>query len=86
MVSALPRSQSYRAPLGCGEWEICITDVQPTNLQQLPDAIMSVYTKISEECFQQLVEFASQKIKPVLMAKGSPTQQGIPNKVESECT
>ncbi len=35
-------------------------DVQPTNLQQLCDAIMtiimSIWTKISEECFQQLVE------------------------------
>ncbi len=33
------------------EWEICIMDVQPTNLQQLHDAIMSIWTKISEECF-----------------------------------
>jgi len=28
-------------------------DVQPTNLQQLRDAIMSILTKILEECFQQ---------------------------------
>ncbi len=26
------------------------------NLQQLRDAIMSIWTKISEECFQHLVE------------------------------
>ena len=38
------------------EWEIRIMDVQPTNLQQLRDAIMSIWTKISEECFQHLVE------------------------------
>ncbi len=38
------------------EREIHIMDVQPTNLQQLRDAIMSIWTKISEECFQNLVE------------------------------
>ncbi len=31
-------------------------DVQPTNLQQLRDSIMSILTKISEECFQHPVE------------------------------
>ncbi len=36
--------------------EIHILDVQPTNLQQLRDAIMSIWTKISEECFQHLHE------------------------------
>ncbi len=30
------------------EREIRIMDVQPTNLQQLRDAIMSIWTKISE--------------------------------------
>jgi len=40
-----------------GEWEIRIMDVQPTNLHQLCDSVMSIWTKISEECFQQhLVE------------------------------
>ncbi len=39
------------------EREIHIMDVQPTNLQQLSDAIMSIWTKISEECFQHLVEY-----------------------------
>ncbi len=38
------------------EREIHIMDVQPTNLQQLRDAIMSIWTKISEECLQHLVE------------------------------
>ncbi len=36
--------------------EIHIMDVQPTNLQQLRDAIMPIWTKISEQCFQHLVE------------------------------
>ncbi len=38
------------------EREICIMDVQPTNLQTLRDAIMSKWTKISVECFQHLVK------------------------------
>ncbi len=38
------------------ERENRIMDVQPTNLQQLRDDIMSIWTKISEECFQHLVE------------------------------
>ncbi len=38
------------------EREISIMDVQPTNLQQLHDAIISIWTKIFEECFQHLVE------------------------------
>ncbi len=38
------------------EREIRIMDVQPTNLQQLRDANMLIWTKIYEECFQHLVE------------------------------
>ncbi len=45
-------------------------DVQPTNLQQLRDTIMSIWTKISEECFQHLVESMPRRIKAVLKAKG----------------
>ncbi len=45
------------------EREIRIIDVQPTNLQQLRDAIMSIWTKISEECFQHLVESTSSEGK-----------------------
>ncbi len=48
-------------------------DVQPTNLQQLRDAIMSIWTKISEKCLQHLVESMLQRIKAVLKAKGGPT-------------
>ncbi len=69
------------------EREIHIMDVQPTNLQQLRDTIMSIWTKISEECFQNLVESMPQRIKAVLKAKRSPTQylQSVPYKVASEC-
>ncbi len=69
------------------EWEIRIMDVQSTNLQQLCDAIMSIWTKISEEFFQNLVESMPQRNKAVLKAKGGLTRyyQGVPNKVASEC-
>ncbi len=41
------------------EREIHIMDVQTTNLQQLCDAITSIWTNISEECLQHLVESTS---------------------------
>ncbi len=56
------------------EREINIMDVQPTNLQQLCDTIMSIWTKISEECFQHLVESMPRRIKAVLKAKRGPTR------------
>ncbi len=52
------------------EREIHIMDVQPINLQQLRDAIMSIWTKISEECFQHLVESMPWRIKAIQKAKG----------------
>ncbi len=55
------------------EREICIMDVQPTNLQQLRDAIMSIWTKISEQCFQHLIESMPRRIKAGLKAKVGPT-------------
>ncbi len=55
------------------EREILIMDVQTTNLQQLRDAIMSIWTNISEECFQHLVESMKGRIKAVLKTKGGPT-------------
>ncbi len=56
------------------EQEIRIMDVQPANLQQLHDAIMSIWTKIPEECFQHLVESMPRGIKAVLKEKGGPTR------------
>ncbi len=54
------------------EREICIMDMQSTNLQQHRDAIMSIWTKISEECFQHLIESTPRRIKAVLKAKWGP--------------
>ncbi len=45
------------------ERKICIIDVQPTNLQQLRDAIMSIWTKISEECFNTLLNLCHEELK-----------------------
>ncbi len=56
------------------EREIRIMDVQPINLQQLRDTFMSIWTKISEECLQHLVESIPRRIKAVLKAKGGPTR------------
>ncbi len=56
------------------DWMIHIMDVQLTNLQQLRDAIMSIWTKISEECFQHLVESMPRRIKAVLKAKVGQTR------------
>ncbi len=70
MASTVTRSQSNRAPLGCGGTGDSHNDVQPTNLQQLLDAIMLIWTKISEECFQHLFESMPQRVKAVLKAKG----------------
>ncbi len=56
------------------EWEIRFMDVQSTNLWQLRDAIMSIWTNISEECFQHLVESMLRKFKAVLKAKEGPTR------------
>ncbi|XP_073716889.1 uncharacterized protein [Misgurnus anguillicaudatus] len=67
-------SQPNGASLGCGgTGASCPGYVQPTNVQQLRDVIMSIWTKISEECFQYLVESVPRRIKAVLKAKGGPT-------------
>ncbi len=62
-------------------------DVMEREYQQLRDAIMSIWTNISEECFQHIVESMPRRIKAVLKAKGGPTryEQGVPSKVASEC-
>lgn len=76
MAPTVTTSQSRRSPLGCGEKEIVIS----TDLQQLRDALMSIWTKVSEECFQH-------SIKVVLKAKVGPTfkQSGGPDKASDEC-
>ncbi len=44
-------------------------DVQTTNLQQLCDAIMSIWTNISEVCFQHLVESMNYDLRQFLRQK-----------------
>lgn len=56
------------------EREIRIMDAQPTNLQQLSDAITHAWSKISEECFRHAVESMTQRIDAVLKANGGPTR------------
>lgn len=57
-----------------------------TNMQQLCDAIMPSWTKISEECFPELIEYVPQRIQAALIVK-VPTwyQSSVPNKVDVEC-
>ncbi len=52
------------------EREIQIMDVQPTNLQQLRDNIMSIWTKISEEYFQHIVESMHEESRQFWRQKG----------------
>ncbi len=73
MASTVTRSQSIEHLWDVVEREILIMDVQTTNLQQLCDAIMTIWTKISEECFQHLVESMPRRIKAVLKEKGVQT-------------
>jgi len=56
------------------EWELCGLDVHPTNVHQLQNAILSIWAKISKECFQHLVESMPHRIKAVLKAKRDQTQ------------
>jgi len=48
------------------ERELRALDVHPTNLQQLQDAILSIWAKIFKECFQHLVESMPRRIKAVM--------------------
>jgi len=56
------------------ERELRALDVHPTNLHQLHDAVQSIWTNISKECFQHLVESMPRRFKAVLKAKGGQTQ------------
>ncbi len=55
------------------ERKICIIDVQPTNLQQLRDTIMSIWTKSLRNVSNTLLNLCN-KIKAVLKTKGGPTR------------
>ncbi len=73
MTSTVTRSQSNRAPLGCGGTGGSHHGLAADNLQQLHDAIMSIWTK-SLRNFYILVESMQRRIKAVLKAKGCPTR------------
>lgn len=45
-----------------------------TNLQYLCDAVVSICTKISEDCFQHIVEFIPQRTKEAMKPNGLLTQ------------
>lgn len=47
------------------EQEFVIMGVQLTNVQQLWDAAMSIRTKVSEECFQNLAETTARRRKAI---------------------
>ncbi len=55
------------------EREIRIMNVQPTNLQQLRDAIMSIWTKINEECFNTLLNLCHEELRQLWRRLG-PTR------------
>lgn len=44
------------------------------NVQQLCDGVISTCTKISEDCFQHIVEFIPQRIKEAMKPNGLLTQ------------
>jgi len=50
------------------ERELRALDVNPINLHQLQDVILSTWANISKECFQHLVESRPRRIKAVLKA------------------
>ncbi len=45
------------------EREIHIMDVQPTNLQKLRDAIMSIWSKLFKECFQDFLNPCHEELR-----------------------
>lgn len=53
-------------------------------VQQLCDAIISVLTKIFEECFEHLVQSVPQKIKAGIK-EYKEYQKGVPNEMAGEC-
>lgn len=83
MASTVTRCQANIAPLGCGGME------EPhhgwmSSLQMCTICVVSKWTEISEECFQDLVESLLRRIKAALEAK-RVRWQGVANIVASEC-
>ncbi len=71
------------------EREIHIMDVQPTNLQQLCDAIMSIWTwslKSRRNVSNTLLNLYHEELRQFWRQKGvQPDTSKVPNKVASEC-
>lgn len=70
-------------------WNKIITGIMkviPRNPHQLPDTIISAWTKISEECFEDLHKCMHWRIKAVLKAKSQLYYQVVPNKIRIECS
>lgn len=65
------------------EQRIGIMDAQLTNLEQLRDAVMSIWTKIYEECFQDLFGIYATKNEGRSGGKRR-SNPGVPNKVAGE--
>lgn len=63
-------SHSSTAPLGCGVTGSWIIDAKPADLQQLCDAIVSIWTKISEACFLNLCQ---EELKQCWSQQGQPS-------------
>ncbi len=59
------------------EREIHIMDVQMTNLQQLCDTIMSILAKISEECFNTLLNLCHEELRQFWRQKGVQTNTSL---------
>lgn len=59
----------------------------PEKMQELPDVIMSIWTRIFKKHFQHLVESMPQRIEAVLTAKRSHAKyyNSVPNNMLSEC-
>lgn len=68
------------------EQQVLIMDVQPKTLQQLCDAIMSIWARICEGCFQNFVKSMPRRISTVLKAKVCQTQyeKGETNEVAGQ--
>ncbi len=69
------------------ERKICIIDVQPTNLQQLRDTIMSIWTKSLRNVSNTLLNLCNKELRQFWRQKGVQpgTSKGFPNKAASGC-
>ncbi len=80
MTSTVTRSQSNRAPLGCGgtrdSHHGCADDKSAATVWCYHDNM----DQISEECFQHLVESMHEELRQLTKVGPTRYQQGVPNK------